>query len=181
LSSPSAADTLAAMAFLLHPQLEGDTIDVLRLPLSIVRLMNDRTWPWLVLVPAREDVTELFELEAEDRRLFVEEMALASTVLRDLFQPHKINVAALGNQVPQLHCHVIVRFHHDPAWPRPVWGIQPPVPYDPHERDTLVGALQDAFARNRPQFDTLVTDRERTDAEEATASGFWTAFGFTDR
>jgi diadenosine tetraphosphate (Ap4A) HIT family hydrolase len=168
------------MGFLLHPQLEGDTIEVLRLPLSVVRLMNDRTWPWLVLVPVREDVTELFELDTDDRRLFVEEMALASTVLRDLFQPHKINVAALGNQVPQLHCHVIARFHHDPAWPRPIWGVQPPIPYEPHERETIVGALQDAFARNLPQFDCLVSDRERHEAEEATAS-LWAAFGFTDR
>jgi diadenosine tetraphosphate (Ap4A) HIT family hydrolase len=169
------------MAFLLHPRLEGDTIEVLRLPLSIVRLMNDRRWPWLVLVPAREGLTELFELDAADRRLFVEEIALASTVLRDLFQPHKINVAALGNQVPQLHGHVIARFHHDPAWPRPIWGLQPPIPYEPRERDTIVGALQDAFARNRAQFDTLVSDAERQEAEAATASSFWSTFGFTDR
>lgn len=169
------------MGFLLHPQLEGDTIEVLRLPLSIVRLMDDRRWPWLVLVPERENVTELFELDAEDRRLFVEEMALSSTVLRDLFQPHKINVAALGNQVPQLHAHVIARFHHDPAWPRPIWGAQPAIPYEPHERDTIVGALQDAFARNLTQFMTLVSERERRDAEDATAGGLWAAFGFTDR
>ncbi len=169
------------MAFLLHPQLEGDTIEVLRLPLSVVRVMNDRAWPWLVLVPAREDVTELFELDAEDRRLFVEEMALATTVLRDLFQPHKINVAALGNQVPQLHCHVIARFHHDPAWPRPIWGVQPPIPYEPHERNTLVGALQDAFARNLTQFAALLSDGDRRDVEGATGGGLWAAFGFTDR
>lgn len=168
------------MAFLLHPQLENDTVDVVRLPLSHVRLMNDRTWPWLVLVPAREQTTELFELDADERRLFVEEIALASTVLRGLFQPHKINVAALGNQVPQLHCHVIARFHHDPAWPRPVWGVQAPVPYEPHERATIVGALQDAFARDLARFAALSTT-ERADAEEATASGFWAAFGFTDR
>ena len=74
----------------------------------------------MVLVPQREDITEVFELDMEDRGLFIEEIALASTVLRDLFQPHKINVAALGNQVPQLHTHVIARFHHDPAWPRPI-------------------------------------------------------------
>ena len=169
------------MPFLLHPQLEADTIEVLRLPLSVVRLMNDRTWPWLVLVPEREEVTELFELDADDRALFVEEVALASTVLRDLFQPHKINVAALGNQVSQLHCHVIARFHHDPAWPRPIWGVQPPIPYETHEQDTLVGALQDAFNRNLPSFDALATHRERDEAEAATSSSLWSAFGFTDR
>jgi diadenosine tetraphosphate (Ap4A) HIT family hydrolase len=169
------------MAFLLHPQLEADTIDVLRLSLSRVRLMNDRTWPWLVLVPEREEVTELFELDADDRALLVEEVALASTVLRDLFQPHKINVAALGNQVSQLHCHVIARFHHDPAWPRPIWGVQPPIPYEPHEQATLVGALQDAFTRNRSRFDALVFESERHDVEEPKAGGLWAAFGFTDR
>jgi diadenosine tetraphosphate (Ap4A) HIT family hydrolase len=169
------------MAFQLHPQLEADTIDVLRLSLSRVRLMNDRTWPWLVLVPEREETTELFELDADDRALLVEEVALASTVLRDLFQPHKINVAALGNQVSQLHCHVIARFHHDPAWPRPIWGVQPPIPYDPHEQETLVGALQDAFTRNLSRFDALVSDRDRAEAQAATSGGLWTAFGFTDR
>lgn len=169
------------MAFLLHPQLEGDTIDVLRLQLSVVRLMNDRSWPWLVLVPQREDITELFELDADDRAVFIEELALAATVLRDLFQPHKINVAALGNQVPQLHAHVIARFHQDPAWPRPVWGVQPPIPYDAHELEALVGGLQDAFARNRSAFDQFVSERERGVAEDATSTGFWTAFGFTDR
>jgi diadenosine tetraphosphate (Ap4A) HIT family hydrolase len=169
------------MAFLLHPRLEGDTIEVLRLPLSIVRLMNDRTWPWLVLVPQREDVTELFELDAADRAILIEELSLAATVLRDLFQPHKINVAALGNQVPQLHAHVIARFHHDPAWPRPIWGVQEPVPYEAHERETIIGSLQDAFARNRAAFDEIVSDPERREAEDATSTGFWATFGFTDR
>jgi diadenosine tetraphosphate (Ap4A) HIT family hydrolase len=167
------------MAFTLHPRLEADTIEVTRLPLSRVRLMNDRSWPWLVLVPEREDTTELFELDADERRLFIEEAALASTVLRDLFQPHKINVAALGNQVSQLHCHVIARFHHDPAWPRPIWGAQPPIPYDAHEQSTIVGALQDAFSRNLPLFETLVDGPAR--AEAAVSTGLWSAFGFTDR
>ena len=115
-----------------------------RLPLSRVRLMNDRSWPWLVLVPEREDTTELFELDAEERRLLVEEVALASTVLRDLFQPHKINVAALGNQVSQLHCHVIARFRHDLAWPRPIWGAQPPIPYDAHEQTVALYFVREA-------------------------------------
>ena len=106
-------------------------------------------------------------------------MALAATVLRDLFQPHKINVAALGNQVSQLHCHVIARFHHDPAWPRPIWGVQPPAPYDEHERETIVGALQDAFARNRPHFERLAEPPADIDVDAT--SGLWTMLGFTDR
>jgi diadenosine tetraphosphate (Ap4A) HIT family hydrolase len=168
------------MSFTLHPQLEADTIEVLRLPLSRVRLMNDRTWPWLLLVPEREGMTEVFELDADERRIFIEEIALAATVLRDLFQPNKINVAALGNQVSQLHCHVIARFHNDPAWPRPVWGVLPPTPYEPHQRDTTVRAMQDAFSRNLSSFDTLEPRPTRSD-DDAESAGIWTMFGFTDR
>jgi diadenosine tetraphosphate (Ap4A) HIT family hydrolase len=164
------------MPFLLHPQLETDSIEVLSLPLSRVRLMNDRSWPWVLLVPAREDVAELFELAEPDRRLFIEEIALAATVMRDLFQPHKINIAALGNQVNQLHCHVIARFHHDPAWPRPIWGTLPPIPYTTRELDTIIGGLQDAFSRNLPLFDTV---REAPAITEEASP--WTTFGFTDR
>ncbi|HEY8550584.1 MAG TPA: HIT domain-containing protein [Vicinamibacterales bacterium] len=138
------------MPFLLHPQLSADTYEVTRLALCSVRLMNDRRFPWLVLVPQREDVTELFDLDEDDRVLLMEEVVLACTVMRDLYQAEKLNVAALGNQVPQLHVHVIARFRHDAAWPKPVWGVGTPKPYSSHEAETTVGALQDAFARNMP-------------------------------
>jgi diadenosine tetraphosphate (Ap4A) HIT family hydrolase len=141
--------------FTLHPTLAADTVAVTRLGLSRVLLRDDRTFPWLILVPERARVRELFELECEERALLMEEIALASTVLRDLYQPHKINVAALGNQVDQLHVHVIARFHHDPAWPRPIWGIAPAVPYGERERQTLIGALQDGIARGRDAFERL--------------------------
>ena len=123
----------ARMPFALHPQLAADTFDVTRLALSAVRLMNDRTWPWLVLVPEREGAVELIDLDAEERPILIEEIALASTVLRDLFRPDKLNVAALGNQVGQLHVHVIARRYQDPAWPRPVWGTHAPVAYGDHD------------------------------------------------
>ena len=87
--------------------------------------MNDRRLPWLMLVPARPDVTELIELDAADRARLIEELALASTVLRDLFRRTKMNVAALGNVVAQLHVHVIARFASDAAWPGPAWGTTP--------------------------------------------------------
>jgi diadenosine tetraphosphate (Ap4A) HIT family hydrolase len=141
--------------FTLHPTLADDTVEVTRLPLSRLLLMNDRTFPWLIVVPERPGLRELFELEPAARALLMEEVALASTVLRDLYQPHKINVAALGNQVDQLHVHVIARFHHDPAWPRPVWGVVPRERYGEHEQQTLLGALQDAVARNRDSFECL--------------------------
>lgn len=141
--------------FSLHPVLADDTVDVTRLPLSRLLLMNDRTYPWLIVVPERAGIRELLELEAAERALLMEEVALTASVLRDLYQPHKINVAALGNQVDQLHVHVIARFHHDAAWPRPIWGVTPIERYSPHEQDTLVGALQDAVARNRDSFVSL--------------------------
>jgi diadenosine tetraphosphate (Ap4A) HIT family hydrolase len=141
--------------FTLHPTLAADTVEVTRLPLSRVLLRDDRTFPWVILVPERARTRELFELPCDERGLLMEEIALVSTVLRDLYQPHKINVAALGNQVEQLHVHVIARFHHDAAWPRPIWGVVPAVPYGAHERQTLVGALQDGIARGRDAFGSL--------------------------
>jgi diadenosine tetraphosphate (Ap4A) HIT family hydrolase len=165
------------MAFILHPQLEANTVEVQRLPLSRVLLMNDRTWPWLLVVPEREAATEVFDLDGHERSTLIEEVTLAATVLRDLYQPHKINVAALGNQVSQLHCHVIARFHHDPAWPRPVWHAQPPSPYEERERDTTVRALQDAFSRNLAAFPSLQPAPPADDG----STGLWAMFGFTDR
>lgn len=116
--------------FRLHPRLEADTVEIAVWPLSRVLLMNDRTYPWLILVPQREDVRELHHLSPEDRTRLVHEMALAARLLEDATKADKINVAALGNQVPQLHVHVIARFHDDPAWPDPVWGVVRPEPYD---------------------------------------------------
>ena len=111
--------------FALDPRLESDTVEVTRLPLSVVRLMNDRRFPWLILVPARPGAIEIVDLAPADRAQLVEEIAIASAALRDLFRAAKLNVAALGNVVPQLHVHVIARFETDEAWPKPVWGTTP--------------------------------------------------------
>jgi diadenosine tetraphosphate (Ap4A) HIT family hydrolase len=111
--------------FTLDERLAGDTVAVVDLPLSAVRLMNERSWPWLILVPRRSGLVELIDLDAGDRARLVEEIARAAEALRRLYQPYKLNVAALGNVVPQLHIHVIARFRDDPAWPRPVWNVKP--------------------------------------------------------
>lgn len=163
------------MDFVLHPQLAADTIEVARLELSVVRLMDDRTWPWLVLVPARPDAIELIDLSDAERHRLMDEISLASTVIRDLFQPDKINVAALGNQVSQLHVHVIARFRRDPAWPRPVWGTAARAPYRPHERDTTIAALQDGFER------AAASSPHRPQVEPDAPATFWSFLGFTDR
>ena len=109
-------------AFFLDPKLRADTLEVMALPLCQVRLMNDRRFPWVVLVPARPDVSEILDLSVADRGLLIEEIALVSIVVRELFHPTKLNVGALGNVVAQLHVHVVGRFASDDAWPGPVWG-----------------------------------------------------------
>lgn len=91
--------------------------------------MNDSRYPWFILVPERENIRELHELEEVDRRLLWDESARLSRTLTAIFKPDKLNIAALGNQVPQLHIHHIVRYIHDPAWPAPVWSKHPPQPY----------------------------------------------------
>ncbi|MBF0094205.1 MAG: HIT domain-containing protein [Alphaproteobacteria bacterium] len=115
--------------FVLHPRLAADTVPLLVWPLCHVLLMNDSAYPWLILVPARPDIGELHQLSAGDRAVLIEEIARAAEGLAETTGAHKINTAALGNVVPQLHVHVIARFRHDPAWPRPVWGVHPAVPY----------------------------------------------------
>lgn len=131
------------MPFDLHPRLAQDTVEVARLQLCRVRLMNDRRFPWLVLVPERESVREVHELAPEDRAALVEEIARAGEVLTRLFQPDKLNVGALGNLVPQLHVHVVARRTTDPAWPGPVWGSGAAVPYEEGEIEELRERLAD--------------------------------------
>lgn len=103
--------------------------------------MKDRRFPWLILVPEREGVREIHELAAADRAALIEEVARASSALARLFRPDKMNVGALGNVVPQLHVHVVARFASDPAWPGPVWGSGPAVPYPEEELEALLVQL----------------------------------------
>jgi diadenosine tetraphosphate (Ap4A) HIT family hydrolase len=130
----------------LHPQLAADTHPLAALELCELRLMDDANYPWLVLVPRVADARELIDLDATQRHALTEEIDRAARLLRDAFRPHKLNVAALGNLVPQLHVHVIAREENDPAWPAPVWGRVAARPYPPEmlvERVRLLGALLD--------------------------------------
>jgi diadenosine tetraphosphate (Ap4A) HIT family hydrolase len=130
------------MTYTLHPQLERDTVPVGDLALSRVLLMNDANYPWLILVPRREGAVEIVDLVDDDRQQLMRDIALASTALKALTECEKLNVAAIGNVVPQLHVHVVGRRHSDPAWPRPVWGVAPAVSYESRVRDGLVAALR---------------------------------------
>lgn len=131
--------------FKLNERLAGDTVLVRPLTLCQVLCMNNRIWPWLILVPARLDVTEIHHLPTSDRALLMEEVAQVSATIETLFRPDKLNVAAIGNVVPQLHVHIVARRRDDPAWPNPVWGSGIAEPYDPAELDAQVKRLRDAL------------------------------------
>ena len=121
----------------LHPQLQRDCVLLGRLPLSYLLLMNDCNFPWFILVPARHEIREIFQLQPEDRRQLIEESCQLSEFLVEAYAGDKLNVAALGNQVPQLHLHHIVRYVSDTAWPAPIWGRQAAQPYSPSAIDEI--------------------------------------------
>jgi len=126
------------MTFALHPRLEADAHFAADWQLCRVLVMNDARYPWLVLVPRRDEATEVIQLEAPDRTQLMEEITRAGRLLQTLPEVAKLNIGALGNLVPQLHVHVVGRHPGDPAWPGPVWGHSPAVPYD---ADALAGML----------------------------------------
>ncbi len=128
--------------FELHPQLEADTFFVANLELCRLLLMNDANYPWLILVPRVPDVREIYQLSDADQRLLLKESSQLSSALMALFKGDKLNVAALGNMVPQLHIHHIVRYSDDPSWPKPVWGQSPPVPYQADKLEDLLVSLR---------------------------------------
>ncbi|CAO3353793.1 Diadenosine tetraphosphate (Ap4A) hydrolase and other HIT family hydrolases [Azospirillum palustre] len=115
------------------------------LELCRVLLMNNRLWPWLILVPMRAGAVEIHRLAEEDQATLMREIAQASRAVERLFAPDKMNVGALGNMVPQLHVHVIGRTRGDPAWPGPVWGAGHAEPYEPAEAAALAQRLADAL------------------------------------
>ena len=122
-----------AETWTLHPQLDRDTASLGDLPLSRVLVINDANYPWLLLVPRRPDITEVIDLDEVEQAQLMTEVTRVARALRDVTACHKLNIAALGNVVPQLHVHVIARFRSDAAWPKPVWGVAPPRPYDREE------------------------------------------------
>ncbi len=126
----------------LHPQLVRDTVPVGDLALTRVLLAKDSNYPWLILVPRRPNLSEIFDLAETERVQLLTEVTDAARVLKRIAECEKLNIAALGNVVAQLHVHVIARRHGDAAWPKPVWGAAPPAAYDPNMRDSFIGALR---------------------------------------
>ena len=133
-------------SFALDSRIAAGTLPVGDLALSSVLLQNDSRFPWLVLVPRRAGVVELTDLDDEDYRRLADEIRLATRVMLALAQPDKVNVATLGNVVPQLHVHVVGRFRSDPAWPGPVWGFGERRPYPPHAAAALTERAAAVFA-----------------------------------
>ena len=140
--------------FKLDEQLQKDTVKIASFALCEVLLAKDANYPWLILVPRRENLAELHQLEAADLAAFWEESAFVSRHLEVHFQAHKLNVAALGNVVSQLHVHHIVRYHTDPAWPKPIWGVLPSKSYSDDELEVTVNSLR-ALLAAKAQLDEL--------------------------
>lgn len=135
-----------SQGFQLHPQLAADTFVVGNLPLCRVLLMNESRYPWLILVPQRPEISEIYQLADADRHQCWEESNEVSRQLMQLFKADKLNIAALGNMVPQLHIHHIARFKTDAAWPAPVWGKFKAEAYAPDAAEDLIQQLRQALS-----------------------------------
>ena len=137
---------MSAADFVLDPRLAADTSPVASLPLCDVRLMNDARYPWLILVPRQAGLVELADLDDADQVALWRELNRAAAALRQAAPCEKLNVAALGIIVRQLHVHVVARNEGDAAWPGPVWGYGKAEPYDMSAQKNLIDLLRRAFA-----------------------------------
>jgi diadenosine tetraphosphate (Ap4A) HIT family hydrolase len=142
---------MVSASWQLDPKLVADTIAVGDLALTRVLLANDANYPWLILVPRMAGVTEITDLDPNEQVQLLGEIDAAARALKAVTEYEKLNIAALGNMVAQLHVHVIGRRHADAAWPKPVWGVAAPTAYLPAVRDRLIAALRRAL--KMPQAD----------------------------
>jgi len=130
----------------LHPQLVQDCLKLGQFPLCKLLLLQDANYPWFILVPDREAIYEIHHLTEQDQQQLLRESMILSHALEKAFAPDKLNIAALGNVVPQLHIHHIARYTTDPAWPAPVWGHQPRTPYPERALALVVDKIKSALA-----------------------------------
>jgi len=131
--------------FALDPRLAADTQLVGDLPLSRILLTDDTRFPWLILVPRRAGMRDLIDLSRDDQHILLDEINRCAHVLHAIDKPHKLNVAALGNVVAQLHVHVVARQTHDAAWPRPVWNVGARIAFEPDALRTRLARLRTAL------------------------------------
>lgn len=137
------------MKFALHERLEADTIIITELSHCRVLLMNDSQYPWLILVPRYNNLRDLHDLPKDLFSAVMDEIRYISEILTEECNAFKINVAALGNMVPQLHIHVIARFENDAAWPGPIWGVKESQPYRPDDLEAIKVKLGTAIESGR--------------------------------
>lgn len=135
------------MSIPLDPRLESDSAFIISLELCHVRLSHNAAFPWILLIPQREGVSEIIDLKPIDQSVLMSEIVLASHVMQHLFKPKKLNIASLGNIVPQLHVHIVARHETDRAWPNPIWNRGVDIAYDPETKSERVAQLKDAFLR----------------------------------
>ncbi len=128
--------------FQLHPQLQKDCFVLGRFELCQVLLMNDSQFPWFILVPQRADIREIYELTDAEQILLIQESSCLAKKLAEIFNADKLNIAAIGNIVPQLHLHHVVRYKNDEAWASPVWGKFAAVPYTEQQRVLIFEKLK---------------------------------------
>lgn len=131
--------------FALHHRLKADTFHVASLPLCELLMMNDSQYPWFILVPRQMLCHEIYQLSVEDRNQLMNESCLLASILHEQFKPEKLNIATIGNLVPQLHMHHVCRYSTDASWPAPVWGKLPPQAFDPNIAKSRIIAIQNAF------------------------------------
>lgn len=131
--------------FTLDPQLAADSVPLCQLELCTVRLMKDANYPWLLMVPKRAGMVELIDMARQDQHQLMDEVAMLSAALRSVTNCDKLNVATLGNMVPQLHIHLIARFKGDAAWPGPIWGKVAPKDYEADAHIVLVERIMQAL------------------------------------
>lgn len=135
----------------LHPQLEKDCFILGEFTLCSLLLLNDANYPWFILVPRREGISELHQLSTSDQQQLLAESMFFCHCLETVFRADKLNIAALGNVVPQLHIHHIARYKNDACWPAPVWGAVPAIAYSAEQINTIKQQLGDWFQNNTKQ------------------------------
>jgi len=135
----------------LHPQLKKDCIELGEFTLCSLLLLNDSNYPWFILLPNRASITEIHHLSEVDQQQLMTESMFFSQCLEQIFHPDKLNIAALGNVVAQLHIHHIARFTTDACWPAPVWGAVSAIPYNEKQLNTIKKQLLNWFHANTEQ------------------------------
>ncbi len=129
---------------MMDSRLELSSSFVIYLDLCQVRLSDNAAFPWVILIPKREGVCEIIDLDSDDQHRLMQEIAITSHIMKQLFHPHKLNIASLGNVVSQLHIHIIARYQSDQAWPNPVWNTVSET-YDSLSQGALIEKLKQAF------------------------------------